>query len=80
MHDVSERGWHKIIATGLDQRDPSDFVVAEHFSLFDSQGPVKEGVRAGVKIFEITWKKDNAERIAIAPLNLYFFSMDEHSR
>ena len=55
-------------------------VAAEHVGFLDSQGVIKERIGARVKIFEIAREKDDSERIAIAPFNLYFFSVDEHSR
>ena len=80
MHNVPKGGWHKKVATRLDQRNSSDLIVAQHVGFFDAQGPVKERVGTRVKIFKIAREKYDAEGIAIPPFNLYFFSVDEHSR
>jgi cyanophycinase-like exopeptidase len=40
---------------------------------------VKERIGAPVKILEITGEKDDAEGITIAPFDLDFFPVDEHS-
>ena len=79
VDNVAKRGWHEEIATGLDKRNAGDFVLAKHFGLFYSQGAVKEGVCAGIEIFKIAGKENNSERIAIAPFNLNFSSVNEHS-
>jgi hypothetical protein len=53
--------------------------VTKHLCLFYAQDVVEQRVCTSVKIFKIAREKDNPKRIAIAPLNLYFSSMDKHS-
>ena len=80
MHNISKRGRDKKVATGLHQWNACNLVVAQHLGFLNAQGAVKERVGTRVKIFKIAREKYDAKGIAIAPFNLYFFSMDEHSR
>ena len=80
VNNVAEGRRHKEIATGLNEGYAGDVVLPQHFRFLDSQGTMEKRIGAGIKIFEITWEKDDSEGIAIAPLNLDFFAVNEHGQ
>src|SRR5215471_7513904 len=79
LHYVSKRRRRDEVAACMHEGDSRDLVLPQQFRLLDSQGMLKKRICTSVEIFEIPGKEDNSKRITIAPLNLNFFSVNEHS-